>query len=428
MAVAGPGGVPKMPAVDPLALVQELIAAGPICDHCLGTRLAGWGHGLTARQRGELVRALLGAGKVPGASCWVCGGAFQRVSEWAAQAAKLAAPYEHHTFLFGVKLSPRLQATQEFLDHRFPSPQAEPVRRELNRELGRHYERLLGREVTVDFRRPDLRFTLDLETGTLQLQVASVYFYGRYRKLVRGIPQTHWPCRACQGRGCEQCQFTGKQYPTSVEELILPVFVQACAGEGGHLHGAGREDVDARMLGRGRPFVLEVKAPRHRNVDLAEITRLINETAQGKIEVRELQPASPELVEQVKALKAKKLYRAKVRFSQPVGERELEQAAQGLVGEIAQRTPTRVSHRRADLVRQRRVYQVRVHRLSPSEAELEILCDGGLYVKELISGDEGRTRPSLAELLGTPTQVVELDVLEVLDELEELELRGTEPE
>ncbi|HEC62877.1 MAG TPA: hypothetical protein ENI38_00585, partial [Candidatus Acetothermia bacterium] len=85
--------------MDPLALVQELIAAGPICDHCLGTRLAGWGHGLTARQRGELVRALLGAGKVPGASCWVCGGAFQRVPEWAAQAAKLAAPYEHHTFL-----------------------------------------------------------------------------------------------------------------------------------------------------------------------------------------------------------------------------------------------------------------------------------------------------------------------------------------
>jgi tRNA pseudouridine synthase 10 len=364
-----------------------------------------------------MARALVGAGAGPGETCWVCGGAFQRVPDWAAQAAQLAAPYEHRTFLFGVRPSPRLEATQEFLDRRFPAPQAEPVRRELNRELGRHYERLVGRQVTVDFQHPHLRFTLDLETGRIELQVASAYFYGRYRKLVRGIPQTHWPCRACRGRGCERCQFTGKQYPTSVEELILPAFLEACAGEGGHLHGAGREDVDARMLGRGRPFVLEVKAPRRRTVDLAEIARRINATAQGRVEVRELRPAPPELVEQVKSLRARKLYRAKVRFSQEVEEGELARAAAGLVGEIAQRTPIRVSHRRADLVRQRRVFQAKTRYLSPSEAELEILCDGGLYVKELISGDEGRTDPSLAGLLGVPAQVVELDVLEVLDDL-----------
>jgi tRNA pseudouridine synthase 10 len=122
-------------------------------------------------------------------------------------------------------------------------------------------------------------------------------------------------------------------------------------------------------------------------------------------------------VEQVKSLRARKLYRAKVRFSQEVEEGELARAAAGLVGEIAQRTPIRVSHRRADLVRLRRVFQVKTRYLSPSEAELEILCDGGLYVKELISGDEGRTDPSLAGLLGVPAQVVELDVLEVLDDL-----------
>jgi tRNA pseudouridine synthase 10 len=42
-----------------------------------------------------------------------------------------------------------------------------------------------------------------------------------------------------------------------------------------------------------------------------------------------------------------------------------------------------------------------------------IKCEGGLYVKELITGDEGRTKPNLSELIGIPVQVVELDVLEV---------------
>jgi len=347
----------------------------------------------------------------------VCGGLFERVPDWAARAVKLAAPYEHRTFLFGVHESPRLSATQEFLDRKFPSPWAEPVRRELNRELGRHYERLLGQEVQVDFRHPELRFTVDLETGGIELQVASAYFYGRYRKLVRGIPQTHWPCRHCRGKGCQACGFTGKQYPTSVEELILPAFLAACGGEGGHLHGAGREDVDARMLGRGRPFVLEVKAPKHRSVDLEEIARRVNQEAQGKVEVLDLSPASAELVEKVKDLKARKRYRARVAFQSPVSEENLARALQGLVGEIAQRTPVRVSHRRADRVRMRRVYELQGGLLAPREAEIEVLCDGGLYVKELISGDEGRTQPSLSELLGVPARVTELDVLEVLDDL-----------
>lgn len=412
--------------MDPLSLARRLIQAGPICDHCLGTRFAGLGHGLTARERGRLLRAAVEGGRVEPSACWVCGGLFARVPDWAARAVELAKDYEHRTFLFGVHESPRLSATQEFLDREFPSPWAEPVRRGLNRELGRHYERLLGREVGVDFRRPELRFTVDLETGEVELHVASVYFFGRYRKLVRGIPQTHWPCRHCHGRGCKECGFTGKQYPISVEELILPAFLEACGGEGGHLHGAGREDVDARMLGRGRPFVLEVKAPKRRSVDLAEIAHRINQEAEGKVEVLSLAPATAELVEKVKDLKARKRYRARVAFARPVSEEELSGALPGLVGEIAQRTPARVAHRRADLVRKRRVYEITGRLLPPGEAELEILCDGGLYVKELISGDEGRTQPSLAGLLGVPARVTELDVLEVLDGLTTENTEGTE--
>ncbi|MBC7098194.1 tRNA pseudouridine(54/55) synthase Pus10 [Candidatus Bipolaricaulota bacterium] len=404
--------------MEPLELARRLLSAGPICDRCLGTRFAKLGHGLSAAERGRLLRAAVGGATPEDRDCWVCGGLFSLVPQWARRAAELARPYQHTTFLFGVRPSPRLEAVQEFLDERFPSPWAEPVRRELNRELGRQYERLFpaGR-LAVDFRRPEVQFTVDLETGRVSLRVAPVFFFGRYRKLVRGIPQTHWPCRACRGRGCEECRFTGKQYPTSVEELILPHFLAACGGEGGHLHGAGREDIDARMLGRGRPFVLEVERPKRRTVDLAGIAARVNQAAQGKVEVLDLRPAPPDLVERVKGLKARKRYRARVRFERPVDAGALAEALDRLVGTVRQRTPQRVSHRRADLVRQRRLYQAKGRLTSPTEAEIELLCDGGLYVKELVSGDEGRTQPSLAGCLGLPAQVVELDVLEVLDDL-----------
>ncbi|MGB4611299.1 MAG: tRNA pseudouridine(54/55) synthase Pus10, partial [Methanothermobacter thermautotrophicus] len=48
--------------------------------------------------------------------------------------------------------------------------------------------------------------------------------------------------------------------------------------------------------------------------------------------------------------------------------------------------------------------------------ELIIKGEGGLYIKELISGDSGRTEPSVSSVLGVPARCVALDVLEVGDE------------
>ena len=45
--------------------------------------------------------------------------------------------------------------------------------------------------------------------------------------------------------------------------------------------------------------------------------------------------------------------------------------------------------------------------------EMVVNCEGGLYIKELISGDEDRTQPSVTSLLGITAKCVELDVLEV---------------
>ena len=45
---------------------------------------------------------------------------------------------------------------------------------------------------------------------------------------------------------------------------------------------------------------------------------------------------------------------------------------------------------------------------------LRVHCQHGTYVKEWISGDEGRTTPSLASLLGVGARCRQLDVEEIL--------------
>jgi tRNA pseudouridine synthase 10 len=73
-------------------------------------------------------------------------------------------------------------------------------------------------------------------------------------------------------------------------------------------------------------------------------------------------------------------------------------------------------HRRADLIREKYIYEVKVKKVSLKRAEMKIRCQGGLYVKELVSGDEGRTVPNVSELLGNRAKPLKLDVLNVIME------------
>ena len=44
---------------------------------------------------------------------------------------------------------------------------------------------------------------------------------------------------------------------------------------------------------------------------------------------------------------------------------------------------------------------------------MRIKTEGGLYIKELISGDGGRSHPNVSEILGVNAVCEQLDVIEV---------------
>lgn len=389
-----------------------ILAAGPICDECLGRAFAKAGRGLPNGERGRTLRDLAAGEAADPASCWVCGGLFDRADEFAARASDSAAAIEFDTYLFGVRPSVRLVEMERLFLQRFPTGRAESLKHAFNRVVGKAFERRVGR-ATVAFTDPDVSFLIDLASETIDLHIASLYAYGRYRKLARGIPQTRWPCRACRGRGCEACGFTGKQYPESVEEWIAEPFVEAAEASGAHLHGAGREDIDARMLGSGRPFVLEIVSPAVRSLDLAALSSEVNRRAAGRVEVTPLRPVGRAEVARIKETRAAKRYRAVVALDEPAKPTALAEALESLVGTIEQRTPQRVSHRRADRVRCRRLNAALGELIDERTASVEFDAEGGLYIKELVSGDHGRTEPSLAGRLGFGCTVSELDVVEV---------------
>ncbi|PSQ50745.1 tRNA pseudouridine(54/55) synthase Pus10 [Halobacteriales archaeon SW_6_65_15] len=410
---------------------------GPVCNACLGRCFADRSFGLTNDERGRSLRVAVAMEddepyEDEDARCWVCEGESHRFDEYAETVAASLDGWEFDTYQVGTRTPPLLEENEALLRESadLPEDAGESFKSEFNREVGKRVGRLTGAE--VDFERPDVLALLnvdpdreELSEHAVEVQINSAFVYGRYRKLERDVPQTEWPCRECGGSGkqlaegggeepCDYCEGTGYMYPESVEQLTTPPVLDAMDGDEALFHGAGREDVDALMLGTGRPFVIEVKRPRRRNVDVEALEDEINEFAEGKVEVTDLAPATHEMVERVKELDASKTYRMDVEFDADVTDEALQEAVAELRGAIVEQdTPQRVDHRRASKTRTRTVYDAEGTLEDPRHAELEVHGEGGLYVKELVSSDEGRTTPSLAGLLGVGAEVTALDVVAV---------------
>jgi len=432
--------VQENPKDDILETAKRIVRLGPICDSCLGRQFAMLATGLTNAERGRSLKTVLamqasasgdsslladlapsfrsarlklGQKNEPDARCTVCLGEMARemLDKWAERAAAALSGWEYSTLVVGTKMSGLLAENEELLLADGGSRYAEPFKSELNREVGKRLTQLTGKE--FDLRNPDVVVHLNLEKGEAELQVASLFIRGRYRKLVRGIPQTRWPCRECRGRGCPRCNGTGRLYQESVDELIRPAVVQATEAEDTVFHGAGREDIDARMLGSGRPFIVEAVRPRKRTIDLPKLQEEINRQGEGKVEVIELALADSSMVERLKEATFVKTYSALVRLGTEISEEKLKSGLKRLVGQVDQRTPTRVSHRRADKLRLRKVYSADLIEVKGNLALINVKGESGLYIKELISGDGGRTQPNLAEILRVDAIVEELDVIDV---------------
>jgi tRNA pseudouridine synthase 10 len=254
-----------------------------------------------------------------------------------------------------------------------------------------------------------------------------VYFEGRYRKLTRDLPQTLFYCPECRGKGCDRCEGFGKLTRDSVQELIAWVAMPRFKGRRNKFHGAGREDLNVRMLGDGRPFVMEILKAKRPDVDLEELAAEINRRNEGRLEISGLRYTNRKRVVELKEMKACKDYRALVRFADgvesDVGACLAELQKRGRL-DLVQSTPTRVAHRRANLDRERWIEILEYGEADAGangEAQwwITMRSQHGTYIKEAISSDEGRTKPSIAEWVGAPAECAELDVVGILPEVEE---------
>lgn len=399
-----------------LTLAEKTVSAHHLCDSCLGRLFRQIEKGSTNKQKGTLIRNNLKQSKKTHAKdCWLCEGLTEEIDHFVDLISDALKEYEFDTFLIGSKIDEDIVEREKELWDFISSEEFEPIKMEINREVGKILEEKLGK--TVGFEKPDITVIVDTAFDVVNLQIRPLFIYGRYKKFERGIPQTKWPCRICRGKGCNSCNYTGKMYETSVEELISKKALKRTKGNDESFHGCGREDIDALMLGSGRPFVLEIKNPKKRTIDLAILTSEINSHTKDRVEISNLRFSDRKEIARIKNAEFQKTYYIVIEGEKPIKKEKLKEVAQILQGKtIKQLTPTRVAHRRANKIRERKIYNCELESVEGSIARLTIETQSGTYIKELVSGDSGRTTPNISEMIGIPCKVKELDVIEIKGE------------
>jgi tRNA pseudouridine synthase 10 len=399
-----------------LNIADKILFNYKLCDHCLGRVFAKIDCKMTNYERGQIIRKNLKKYKKTDVkNCWLCSGLLSEIKHFTDIISDILKKYEYDTFLVGSKIDEEILEKEQDLFNFAGTEFSEPIKTEINREVGKILEKQLKKE--VNFEKPTIMAIIDTAFDSLNLQISSLYIYGRYKKFKRDIPQTRWFCKICQGKGCKKCHYTGKLYDKSVEELIAKNFLKKTYGIDESLHGCGREDIDARMLGNGRPFVLELKNPIKRKLNLSKLEKEINDEHKNLIEVNNLRYSNKEEVNRLKHAEFKKIYRIVIHGEIPINNENLKKAVLSLRDKkIGQFTPSRVAHRRANMVREKHIYKCEIEQVDGNRAILKVEAESGTYIKELISGDEGRTKPSLSEIIGYPCKVIELDVIEIKGE------------
>lgn len=185
-------------------------------------------------------------------------------------------------------------------------------------------------------------------------------------------------------------------------------------------HSAGREDVDVRMLGTGRPFVLELISPMRERFSEADLRRLescINASYEGSVEVSRLCRTVADITVRLARHSESKVkrYRCVIWSSRAIEDVDMDPHVQAIHAmrdlSIEQKTPLRVLHRRSLHPRPRLIHSLRLTALNAHWFLLDLETQAGTYVKEFVHGDMGRTTPHLGLLLNARTDIIQLDVV-----------------
>ena len=406
---------------------MDILRKYPLCDHCLGRLFARLGTGLSNEERGRAIKdyllmriheRIMSEGlsdellndikalalskhepsikflkslgiEVTPISCYVCSDSiFNRLDEWAKTIADRlrSLGVEVRSFRLGSKVPIEVLNRELSITTEFNVSSAESIKRELNRELGKRVSTILG--VSFSREEPDVEAIINIVSGSVEVRIMPIYVLARYRKVHRLINergQVRWPI-----------------------DSIIQVF----SAQDVVIHVGGVDPSGARVLGNGRPTILQVIKP-GRRPDIDYVYPLLK-GLNYDITLNDLSRVKSTAIVRMKARVRDYVitYRVLAITDNPVTDGNIK----SLHDYFRNRQVVQV-FRRGRRIKRRvsMVYELDGKVVRDRLVEFLIKCQGNLYIRGFIHGGFGDVEPSIAGNLGFGVKPVEIDILNISD-------------
>jgi tRNA pseudouridine synthase 10 len=247
-------------------------------------------------------------------------------------------------------------------------------------------------KVRFDPVRPDLNIVVDPFSMMVEVSPTPIYIAGRFRKFKTGFPIRSKLCRVCMGRGCDSCGGLGVR-EISVEYALMKVAMDLYGCESVKLHLQIDDGRDRVVLGLGRSFILEVRKPKRRSVDLTIFREKLYSMFEGLIDVGELAYTDRKSICQMKASFEPEGYILRLRPMEPVDMVEAIKHLKRLEGlKIKQRYP-------GFKPRLKTISNLSLQIVDDRSVEVRFTSSEPLHTKSFIEGGRD-TKPTITEVTG----------------------------
>ena len=366
---------------------KQIINEFNLCEHCLG-RLFAKNLSLTSnRLLGKKIKNLLNV-RSP-SKCYICKNILSNLESYMEKMYELDKKYQYSTFLVGAKLQPSIIDKDDFIRSKFGLRGIDSVKTDITKQIGKKFAKKTRKK--IDYRTPDLTFTIDFKNNFCDISVRPLIFYGRYQKKIRGIPQKQSRCHSCQGRGCFSCKFHGISEFNSVEGKISEFLFHKFGGTQTKITWIGGEEKNSLVLGNGRPFFVKLLNPIKRKLKLSKKYSL-NKITITNLRILDIIPKDP--------LSFLSKISIDVNTKKKIQEKDFKKIQE------LKKNPLIISDKGHPKAK-KFVYKIQTKKKSPHSFSLKLTIDGGVSIKGLVEGKN--VSPSISEILENQCVCKEFD-------------------
>jgi tRNA pseudouridine synthase 10 len=359
---------------------QSQLRFTPLCNVCLLRQFPNLLSGSNKQFNQKQIQVI-------DSNCFICKGIMTSIHKSMDIVCSSLSEYQFETFVIGTRIDSSIIEREDEIRSKLKLKGGENIKQNFNRLLSSAVSQKLGK--SVNFRDPDIELILNIHDNGIEVRSKSLFAFGRYTKLKRGISQ----------KTSNYNEFN----LISIENILSKKIIELSQANYINFTWIGGEDNNSLVSGEGRPFYSEIVNPKNRKLDPKDFLNLDNDfVILNSFEFLDSKPLTiPSFTVEVKA---------HIKIS-PIPSKNSIKKLEDFYND---REVTCVN-RKGNRNNLKKVYSLSVEKIYKSKIVANIHCDGGLTIRNLVEGG-GYVSPSISDILSGNIKIdkkVPFDIINV---------------